>query len=248
MIMIEKVEKNSQPAAPDRQDVWKMFDRIAKRYDLLNRMLSFGQDQSWRRKISHLLPIVDNLKVLDLATGTADLLLSMYENSSRVELGVGLDMAGEMLAIGQKKIVSRKLNEKLQLIRSDAMTIPVSDCSFNAVTIAFGIRNLIDVEKSLTEMYRILKPGGKALLLEFSLPDNRFIRSLYLFYFRYILPLAGSIISGDDYAYRYLNETVETFPYGDKFCQLMEKSGFSEVKQHRLTFGVASIYCGNREI
>lgn len=244
--MIEKVEKEKIEKPPDKKDVWKMFDRIAGRYDLLNRMLSFGQDKLWRKKLSKLLPDKENLSVLDLASGTADILITISEKNKNLSFGVGLDMAGEMLEVGQNKITKLNLDSKLTLIRSDAMNIPLVDNSFDAVTIAFGIRNMVDVNKSLFEMHRILKKDGKALILEFSLPQNSLIRGLYLFYFRYILPLVGSIISGDDYAYRYLNRTVETFPYGEEFCKLMEESGFKNVRQEKLTFGVAAIYSGHK--
>ena len=232
--------------APERRDVWKMFDRVAHRYDLLNRTLSFGQDVRWRRKLSRLLPDRTDLAVLDLATGTGDLLISLYNESGRVASGVGLDMAGKMLQIAQTKLVERMIDDRLALIRADACRIPLREASFDAVTIAFGIRNVVDVPLALKEMYRILNPGGRCLILEFSLPTNSFIRWSYLLYFRHILPRIGSIISGDNYAYRYLNETAETFPYGREFCRLMEEAGFENIREHRLTFGVATIYEGNK--
>ena len=224
-----------------------MFDRIAHRYDLLNRLLSFGQDSIWRRKTARLLPDGSDLHLLDLATGTADLMLSLHKYSKRIDFGVGLDMAGKMLTLGREKLLKQKKTDVLTLVRSDACRLPFAEGSFNAVTIAFGIRNVIDVPLALSEMHRILRPNGRALILEFSLPENRFVRRLYLLYFRHILPAVGAIISGDNQAYRYLNETVETFPYGEEFCRLMEQAGLTNVKANRLTFGVATIYQGDRK-
>jgi len=241
--------KKSDPAqkpVPERRDVWKMFDRVAHRYDLLNRTLSFGRDVRWRRHLAQLLPPRNELEVLDLATGTGDLLLSLYTDSGRVVSGVGLDMAGRMLEIARAKVRDRGLSDRLALIRADASTIPFMSASFDAVTIAFGIRNVVDVPQALSEMHRVLKPGGRCLILEFSLPRNRIIRAAYLFYFRHLLPRIGAIVSGDNYAYRYLNETVETFPYGQQFCDLMEDAGFEAVRGHMLTFGVATIYEGTK--
>ena len=233
---------------PERENVYRMFDRIAGRYDLLNRLLSFRQDVAWRKKVAALLPQKDQLAVLDLATGTGDLLLSMQQHAPRITSGVGLDMAGEMLKYALFKTKEKNLSDTLTYIRGDAVNIPFADHSFDAVTIAFGIRNVTDVLKSLGEMFRILSDDGKALILEFSLPRNRLVRAGYLFYFRHILPLVGGLISGDSYAYRYLNKTVETFPYGKEFCILMENAGFSDVKEHRMTFGIATIYEGRKSI
>ena len=229
---------------PKRENVYRMFDRIASRYDLLNRLLSFRQDVAWRNKVVSLLPEKENLSVLDLATGTGDLILSMSEKSSYFKSGVGLDMAGEMLKYAVIKAQEKNLSQNISFVRGDAVYIPFENNSFDAVSIAFGIRNVVDVQKSLQEMYRILTQNGKALILEFSLPQNRLVKAGYLFYFRHILPFIGGIISGDSYAYKYLNQTVESFPYGKEFCTLMEKAGFSIVSEHRLTFGIATIYEG----
>jgi demethylmenaquinone methyltransferase/2-methoxy-6-polyprenyl-1,4-benzoquinol methylase len=237
-----------RPIPPSRREAWKMFDRIAHRYDLLNRLLSFGQDSIWRRRVARLLPDGSDLHLLDLATGTADLLLSLKRRSARVEFGVGLDMAARMLAIGRQKITRTNQTGKLTLVRSDACRLPFDDSTFSAVTIAFGIRNVIDIPLALREMHRVLKPNGRTLILEFSLPENRFIRRIYLLYFRRVLPAIGGLISGDSLAYHYLNETVETFPYGQDFCRLMEDADFANVKANRLTLGVATIYQGDRPV
>lgn len=238
--------KIRESAPPSRRDIWRMFDRIAPRYDLLNHLLSLNRDKAWRKRMGQLLPDGKNLSVLDLATGTGDQLLALYE-TGRVGFGVGLDMAAEMMAIGMKKIEARGLADRLTMVRGDASVIPFADSSFNAVTITFGIRNLVDVRAGLTEMVRVLKPGGRALILEFSLPKNRLLRRMYLVYFRHLLPRLGAVISGDRQAYRYLNQTVETFPYGGEFCALMQEVGFSAVTAHPLTLGIATIYRGDKQ-
>jgi len=234
-----------ESAPPSRYDVWRMFDRIAPRYDLLNHLLSLNRDKAWRKRMGRLLPEGNNLSVLDLATGTGDQLLALHDTGT-VSFGVGLDMAAEMMAIGMKKIEVRGLADRLTMVRGDASVIPFADNSFDAVTITFGIRNLVDVRTGLTEMLRVLRPGGRALILEFSLPENRLLRRMYLLYFRHLLPRLGALISGDRQAYRYLNQTVETFPYGEDFCALMRNAGFGEVAAHPLTLGIATIYRGDK--
>ncbi|MEW6050644.1 MAG: bifunctional demethylmenaquinone methyltransferase/2-methoxy-6-polyprenyl-1,4-benzoquinol methylase UbiE [Candidatus Zixiibacteriota bacterium] len=230
---------------PSRHEVWRMFDRVANRYDFLNHFLSFNRDKAWRRKLADSLPDGNELTVLDLATGTADQLLALYD-TGRVRNGVGVDMAEQMLAIGQIKIDRRRLSESLKLLRADAERLPFGNGCFDVVSITFGIRNVLDVSLALREMHRVLHTGGRVLILEFSLPHNVLLRKLYLFYFRRILPRLGGLISGDAYAYHYLNETVETFPYGDSFRSLMGGAGFINVKETPLTFGVATLYQGDK--
>lgn len=236
------------PDSPSRMQAFKMFDRIAHRYDLLNRLLSGGTDVRWRKTMNRRIPDGKDLRVLDLATGTADVLIAMERACKNVASGVGLDMSGGMLKYGQQKLVSMGLDQKFRLVRGDATCLGLDEKQFDAVTISFGIRNVLDVNQGLEEMHRILKPGGRALILEFSLPANRPFRAAYLFYFRHVLPRLGALISGDSYAYRYLNETVETFPYGEDFCQLMRNAGFEDVTATPLTFGIASLYQGERSL
>jgi len=227
---------------------FKMFDRIAHRYDLLNRLLSFGTDVRWRKTMNRRIPDGKDLRVLDLATGTADVLIAMERACKQVTSGIGLDMSGGMLKYGRQKLVALGLDQKFRLVRGDATCLGLGGGLFDAVTISFGIRNVLDVSQGLGEMHRILKPGGRALILEFSLPANRPFRACYLFYFRHILPRLGALISGDSYAYRYLNETVETFPYGEDFCDLMRGAGFQNVTATPLTFGIASLYQGEKSL
>ena len=231
---------------PARIDVWRMFDRISARYDLLNRLLSFGRDVYWRKQVARYLPDKENLSILDVATGTADQLLFLYGQTDKIQRGIGIDPAVGMLARGREKIRERNLESLFELNEGTAEQIPFAANSFDACTISFGIRNVIDVNKSLAEMYRVLKPGGRVLILEFSLPQNRFLRQIYLFYFRQFLPRLGGLISGDAYAYRYLNETVETFPYGSEFSAMLAEQGFQKVACHPMTFGVSTIYYGDK--
>jgi demethylmenaquinone methyltransferase/2-methoxy-6-polyprenyl-1,4-benzoquinol methylase len=223
-----------------------MFDRIAHRYDLLNRLLSMGTDKAWRKTMRRYLPGEGPLELLDLATGTADVLLFLERTSGRIARGVGLDMSAGMLSYGQEKVERAGLSRKLKLTHGDATCLPIASESFDAVTISFGIRNVLDVDAALREMLRILRPGGRALILEFSLPGSALVRVPYLFYFRNILPLVGGAISGDTQAYRYLNKTVETFPFGEDFLQLMRNAGFANTRAIPLSFGIATLYMGDR--
>ena len=236
-----QAEKN-----PSRQDVYRMFDRIASRYDLANRLLSFGQDIRWRKKLAKLLPDRQSQSILDLATGTGDVLLSLVKYSKNIKYGLGLDMSSKMLAEARRKLPGSTISENLSLVRADATNIPCCDNSFDVVTIAFGIRNVTDVKKSLSEMHRVLNNSGKVLILEFSLPLNILVRKLHLFYLRYLLPAIGGLISGDKEAYQYLNRTIESFPYGSDFLKLLDEAGFNNTKVHPLTFGVATIYEGEK--
>ena len=231
---------------PSKVEVWRMFDRIARRYDLLNHLLSLGQDIRWRKKVGRLLPPGEDQFILDLATGTGDQLLYLFKDNQKIKRAVGIDLAKQMLAKGQIKIQKRKLDDQIALVEGNAQDIPYEDNVFDAATFAFGIRNMSDVDLSIAEIYRVLKPSGRVLILEFSLPANRLIRQLYFIYFRNLLPVLGSVISGDKYAYRYLNQSVETFPYGEDFCELLENGGFKQVKMKKLTFGIATIYYADK--
>lgn len=233
-------------AVPSRNEVWKMFDRIAHRYDFLNRFLSAGQDVGWRKTMARHLPAGENLYLLDLATGTADQIIFLRKASSRIAQADGMDLSEGMLEFGREKIARLGWSDQVSLREGNTIEIPSEDEKYDVVTISFGIRNVTDVDQGLREMLRILKPGGRALILECSVPENRMVRGFYLFYFRYVLPKVGGLVSGDSYAYNYLNKTVETFPCGQAFCDLMTKAGFESVKRRRLTFGIATIYQGDR--
>lgn len=231
---------------PSRKDVFRMFDRIAPRYDFLNHFLSFYRDKVWRRRLAQQLPARNDLDMLDLATGTADQLLALFK-TGKVKSGVGLDPAEKMLAIGRRKIEKKNLADKIKLLPGSAENLPFGNDTFDVVAISFGIRNVTDVTRALAEMHRVLRHGGRALILEFSLPRNRLIRKIYLLYLRKILPLMGGFIAGDHHAYRYLNETVEVFPYGEDFCAMMSAAGFTGVHARPMTFGVATLYRGDKQ-
>ena len=229
-----------------KAESWKMFNRIASRYDFLNRFLSLGLDVLWRRKIADFLPEKPNLEILDLATGTADVPLYLLKGKPDIKMVCGIDMAEKMLKIGRKKIEKRNLENKIYLKKGDANQIPFEEAQFDCVTIAFGIRNVAQPFVVLNEMLRVLKKGGRALILEFSLPCNKWIRPAYLLYLKNIVPFLGGFISFDYQAYRYLNKTVEAFPYGEEFCRIMKNIGFDGVVANRLCFGVATIYQGDK--
>lgn len=230
-----------------RKDVWVMFDRIAHRYDLLNRLLSFRQDVVWRNKLARYLPDQKRQSVLDVATGTGDVLISLINKSDKIDRAVGIDMSEGMLEMGRLKIDRLNLDKIVTLKTGNATDLPFDDALFDVATISFGIRNVNNLELAFQNLYRVLKQNGRVLILEFSLPGNFILKSMYLFYFRHILPRIGALISGDAYAYNYLNQSVETFPYGEDFCNIMKENGFKNVKFHPLTFGIASIYQGDKE-
>lgn len=229
--------------APSRENVPGMFNRIAPRYDLLNRLLSFRQDERWRKRLAGLLGEGNEQVVLDLATGTADVLVELHA-TGKIAKGVGIDVSTEMLKLGAVKLKEKLPGADLVLKEGDAMALEEPDDHYDAVTISFGIRNVKDVPTALNEIRRVLKPKGRLLVLECSIPTNPVIKAGYLFYFRYILPAIGSLISGDGSAYRYLNESAETFPYGENFAALMRDAGFSDVQIQPQTLGVATIYVG----
>ncbi|MBW2109802.1 MAG: bifunctional demethylmenaquinone methyltransferase/2-methoxy-6-polyprenyl-1,4-benzoquinol methylase UbiE [Deltaproteobacteria bacterium] len=231
---------------PPHADVSAMFDRVARRYDLVNRLLSVGIDRFWRKKMAAYLPPGHNLNVLDLATGTADQLLFLFKGSHRIGSAIGLDLAEKMLAIGRAKIARAGLSEIVSLRIGDATEIDAPPDAFDAVTISFGIRNVKHTNRALSEMYRVLKPGGRVLVLEFSLPERPLLRGAYLGYLRYFVPGIGGWVSGDLRAYRYLNRSIEAFPSGPAFLNLLSGAGFAAVVAHPLSFGIATIYCGDK--
>ncbi len=224
-----------------------MFDRIAHRYDLINRVLTFRMDVGWRRALGRQFPGHADLAILDVATGTGDVLLFTLERHRNIGLAVGLDVAPRMMQFGVDKARRQGMAGRVQFVQGDALALPFADNSFDVVTISFGIRNVTNVPVALAEMRRILKPSGKALILEFSFPKNRVLRAAYLAYLRHVLPRVGGLLSGDAIPYQYLDKTVEGFPYGEQFCTIMTASGFEEVRQTPLTFGIATVYSGAKK-
>ncbi len=229
-----------------KTESWKIFNLISKRYDLLNRLLSLGLDARWRRRLLGLVPERSDLKLLDLATGTADVAISLVEKRSNIHSAIGIDMAQEMLKIGQEKVNRHNLGDRITLQKADAQELPFQDASFDLTTISFGIRNMPDLRLALMEMYRVLKPGGRSLILEFSLPENPLLRFGDLVYLRIIVPVVGFLFSGNYAAYKYLNQTIEQFPYGDRFCKILKQMGYKNIQAHPLLGGVATIYVGEK--
>jgi demethylmenaquinone methyltransferase / 2-methoxy-6-polyprenyl-1,4-benzoquinol methylase len=242
--LISKSTIKHQPS--DFQPVGAMFDRIAPTYDLLNHLLSAGRDYAWRRRMVRQIRGKGALHILDLATGTGDLLLSLLRECPNTVKATGLDISERMLAVCREKLRRRGLQERVELVCGDAAATPFSEGSFDAVTMAFGIRNTADITATLAEIHRILKPGGMALILEFSLPPNRLVRWGYLKYLRSVVPWIGRAISGDRHAYRYLDTSIEAFHQPQAFCGLLQRAGFHEISAIPLTFGVASIYRGTK--
>lgn len=224
----------------------EMFDRISPTYDKVNRVLSFGQDVRWRKQMALHLPNKKNLSVLDIATGTADQLIALFEQSPKVKKGVGIDFAEKMLEIGRKKLAEKPYQQNVLLLKGDAEKIPFPDATFDATTISFGIRNVSNVPKALAEMRRVLHPKGKSLILEFSLPKNSLLKFLHLFYLRGILPKIGGFLSKSPASYSYLNQTIEEFPYGKAFLTLMEKAGFKNVSATTFMLGGVTLYEGEK--
>lgn len=244
--VLRNMDENRATAQPSRHQVWRMFDRIAPRYDLLNRILSMRQDVSWRRSMASHLKGRSSLELLDLATGTGDQIFFLLDAGADVKRAVGIDLSEGMLEIGRRKVEERGLAGRVELRAGDAMAIPAAEAAFDVATMSFGIRNVERTDAALRDIWRVLRPGGRALILEFSVPANRLVRRLYLFYFRHVLPRIGAAVSGDGEAYRYLNRTAETFPCGEAFCELMRSAGFVGVEARPLTFGIATIYRGDK--
>ena len=222
--------------------VGRMFDRIAPYYVLLNHILSLGLDFSWRRKLANAVAKDKKLKVIDLATGTGDLLVSVLRRNPNITEAIGLDISENMMAICRKKLAKQNLTDRTTLINSDAAGTGLPDDSFDVATMGFGIRNTPDVPKTLREIHRLLKQDGTVLILEFAPPSNRIIRKFYLLYLRNLVPMLGRLLSGDKKAYRYLNTSVENFYSMNDFSDLMRKAGFRDVSATPLTFGVVCIY------
>lgn len=218
-----------------------MFDAISSTYDPINRIMTFGLDQRWRRKVGKLLP-QRNLRLLDCATGTGDQIFALVERCPQITEAVGIDLSSEMLSIAMSKCQTFPLQKKVQFQRASALEIPFPEASFDCVTMSFGIRNVTQTDLCLKEIFRVLKPGGRLLILETSLPKNSFIRKLHLLYLRKGLPFIGGWISRQKKAYRYLNETTETFPSGDAFCLLLKQAGMHSVHAFPLALGAVSIY------
>jgi demethylmenaquinone methyltransferase/2-methoxy-6-polyprenyl-1,4-benzoquinol methylase len=233
----------SEPQSDIKRDVGFMFDRIAFRYDFLNHFLSFGIDRIWRRKAIKLISgSYRDPEILDVATGTGDLAIAAMKIAPKHITGI--DISTKMLEAGKEKVRKKNLTGTIDLREGDSKNIPFGDESFDVAMVAFGVRNFTDPVKGLSEMQRVIRQGGSVLVLEFSRPAKFPVSQIYYFYFRFILPLIGSLVSGDRKAYRYLHDSVMSFPDNEQFLDLMKKAGLAGVKQNKLSGGIASIYTG----
>ncbi|MCY3975495.1 MAG: bifunctional demethylmenaquinone methyltransferase/2-methoxy-6-polyprenyl-1,4-benzoquinol methylase UbiE [Simkaniaceae bacterium] len=228
-------------------EIRDMFDGISFRYDILNTILSFGIDGRWRKKMRRFLPDKADVRLLDVATGTGEQIISLITKGGRIRSALGIDLSEDMIRMGERKLMNKPYAHRVTLAKGNATDIRLEEGAVDCVTISFGIRNIVDTTKCLRECRRVLSRNGRLLILEFSLPTNRIIRNLYLFYLRRILPRIGGFFSKNRHAYEYLGRTILSFPYGKTFCDLMEGAGFTDVRAHPLTFGVATLYVGELE-
>jgi demethylmenaquinone methyltransferase/2-methoxy-6-polyprenyl-1,4-benzoquinol methylase len=231
---------------PSREEIWKMFDAIAATYDRSNRLMTGGMDLVWRKKMGSFLPKAECLSLLDCATGTGDQITALMDHSPKIVQAVGIDLASGMLQIGKEKIAKKPYARQVRLQEASALAIPYPDNTFDLATISFGIRNVTDVAGCLKELLRVLKPNGRLLILESSMPQGRIFKKLHLLYMRHVLPRVGSFLSKNRDAYTYLNVTTESFPSGASFCKLLQDAGFKNCKAHPLSLGVVSIYVGDK--
>jgi len=242
--MAESVKPYPGQEGSKKQQVATMFNNISARYDLLNRVLSLGIDIIWRKKAIQLLKADQPKHILDLATGTADFAIEALSlNPDKV---TGVDISAGMLDMGRIKLKNKGLEHKIELVLGDSERLPFSNNSFDAATVAFGVRNFENLDKGLTDINRVLRPGAKLVVLEFSRPAKFPVKQFYNFYFRFILPVIGRLVSKDQTAYTYLPESVQAFPEGKAFLAHMQLAGFEKLKEKRLTFGICSIYVGEK--
>ena len=218
-----------------------MFDRISSKYDALNHLLSLNIDKVWRRKAAKEVAKHQPATILDLATGTADLAIALAKRNSQAHI-VGMDISEKMLEIGKKKVAKQKMDPQIELRVGDAAYLPFVDNTFDTVTVAFGVRNFEDLDKGLSEIHRVLKPNGQAVILEFSMPERFPVKQLYRFYFKRLLPFIGRIVSKDKSAYSYLPASVEHFPKPNIFVEMLAQKRLSNGQAKPLTFGIATLY------
>lgn len=242
--MSKKVTPYQDSGLNKKKQVEQMFDKISGNYDGLNRVISMGTDVKWRKKVIALVKAQKPNAVLDIATGTGDLAIQMADiNAKKI---VGLDLSEGMLQVGRKKIAAKHLTDKIEMVQGDSEALPFEDNSFDAITVAFGVRNFEDLEKGLSEIQRVLKPGGIFVVLETSVPTRFPFKQGYKLYSGYMLPLIGRIFSKDREAYSYLSKSAAEFPYGEAFNNILKKTGFINVENKPQTFGVATIYTASK--
>lgn len=226
-----------------KQQVAGMFNDIAQRYDFMNRFLSAGIDQSWRRKAIEQLKEIKPKRLLDVATGTADVAIMASGLLHPVHI-TGIDISEGMLQIGKEKVQKAGKQGSIELLKGDSEAITFENDSFDAVIVAFGVRNFQNLETGLTEIKRVLRPGGKLVVLEFSKPQLPIVRTFYNFYMKYICPQFGKMFSKNPAAYEYLDESINKFPEGKNFTEILNRVGYTRTYNKPLTFGICSIYCG----
>ena len=239
-----KVTPYEHSSDSKKQQIEQMFDNISPKYDFLNRSLSLGIDVWWRKKMMRELKGIALNQVLDIATGTADVALATSKLKPNSIIGV--DISEGMLAVGRIKVEKKGLSSLIKLQKADSENLPFSENQFDAITVAFGVRNFEHLSKGLDEMCRVLKPGGKLVILEFSRPRIFPVKQLYDFYFRYFCPWWGKVVSKDNSAYKYLYDSVSAFPEGEQFLSIANQSGFKQLKAQRLTFGIVSLYTATK--
>ena len=223
-----------------KEQVTRMFDNISGNYDFMNRLMTFGVDVKWRKKVVKMIAETKPRKILDIATGTGDFAIMLAE--IKPEKIVGLDISQGMLEVGKKKVTEKGLGNLIEMVLGDSENLPFEDNSFDAVTVGFGVRNFEDLDKGLSEINRILRPGGIFVVLETSQPEKFPFKQGYKFYSKYIIPFLGRLFSKDKNAYEYLPESAEAFPYGQAFNNILKKNQFTSVQNYPLMFGAASIY------
>ena len=242
--MSENVTPYKESSKNKKEQVTQMFDTISSEYDGLNRVISFGIDIKWRNKVVDLVTSAQPEAVLDVATGTGDLAISLSAtNATKI---VGIDISPGMLEVGKKKVNEQDLTKKIDMLIGDSENLPFDNNSFDAITVAFGIRNFMNLEKGLSEILRVLRPGGIFVIHETSVPTKPFFKQGYRIYSKYILPNIGKLFSKDKNAYQYLSESASVFPYGEELNNILSKIGFINVKDLPQTFGVASIYTASK--
>ena len=228
------------------EKIQQMFGTIAPRYDFLNRMLSFGIDRRWRKKAVRLLKYREGARILDVATGTGDVALEIARTTPSTVKITGADFCKEMVDLGRIKAAQSPYADRIDFKVAPCEDLPFPNETFDSITIAFGIRNVVDRKLGLAEMWRVLRPGGRMIILEFSTPRSQLFRQIYYFYFRRLLPVIGGLISKYN-AYKYLPDSVLEFPSHEEFAVMIEEAGFRSVHIKELTFGIASIYVGDKE-
>jgi demethylmenaquinone methyltransferase/2-methoxy-6-polyprenyl-1,4-benzoquinol methylase len=241
----DKVVPNQMSTLDKKEQVADMFNDISGRYDFLNRFLSAGIDISWRKKALEELREIEPKHLLDVATGTADVAI-MAAKQLQPEKITGIDISEGMLDVGRKKIKEEKLEDTISLLRGDSEAINFKDETFDAVTVAFGVRNFMHLEKGLSEILRVLKPGGKLVVLEFSKPATPVVKSIYSFYMKIVTPGVGKLFSQNRDAYKYLDESIRQFPEGKDFTSILDQLGYHQTYSKTLSLGICSIYCGTK--